>query len=69
MNNPFDYNIRPAVRNDASLILGFIKKLAAYEKKSDMVRATEKDIEKYIFDLKIAESIIGDPLERLANHR
>ena len=60
MNDPVDYNIRPAVKKDVPLILNFIKKLAVYERKSDLVCATEKDIEKYMFGLKIAEGIIGE---------
>ncbi len=55
-----EYNIRPAVRNDSSMILSFIKKLAEYEKKLDQVVATASDIEKYLFDHKNAEAIIAE---------
>jgi GNAT superfamily N-acetyltransferase len=55
-----EYNIRPAARNDSATILSFIKKLAEYEKKLDQVTASTADIEKYLFDHKIAEAIIAE---------
>ena len=55
-----EYNIRPATRKDSVIILSFIKKLAEYEKKLDQVAATARDMEKYLFDLRIAEAIIGE---------
>ncbi|WP_108396534.1 GNAT family N-acetyltransferase [Devosia submarina] len=42
-------NIRPAIREDAALILRFIKDLAAYEKLSHEVRASEADIVRDLF--------------------
>jgi len=36
--------IRPAIREDAPVILGFIRALAAYEHDLDAVRATEADL-------------------------
>ena len=55
-----EYNIRPAARKDSGIILSFIKKLAEYEKKLDQVTATAEDIEKYLFDQKIAEAIVAE---------
>ncbi len=49
--------IRYASKEDSALVLFFIKELAVYEKMEDLVVATEKDIEKRIFDEKIAEVI------------
>jgi len=48
-----------AERNDSDLILKYIKKLADYEKRLDEVIATEKDIEKWVFDEKQAEVIFA----------
>jgi GNAT superfamily N-acetyltransferase len=48
---------RPATRSDVSLILKFIKALAAYEKMSDDVIATEALLEEWIFDKQKAEVI------------
>jgi GNAT superfamily N-acetyltransferase len=55
-----EYSIRPAARKDSGIILSFIKKLAEYEKKLDLVIATSRDIEKYLFDQKIAEAIVAE---------
>jgi GNAT superfamily N-acetyltransferase len=41
--------IRPAVKEDAAVILQFIKELAEYEKAPDEVVATVKDIETTLF--------------------
>ena len=48
---------RNAVREDAPLILTFIKELAAYEKMADAVVADEKMLEEWIFDKQKAEVI------------
>ena len=48
-----------AERNDSGLILEYIKKLADYEHRLDEVIATEKDIEKWVFDEKQAEVIFA----------
>ena len=50
---------RNAERKDISLILQFIKKLAEYEKRLAEVVATEKDLEKWIFDKNQAEVIFA----------
>ena len=54
-----DCDIRFAEESDLVLLLDFIRKLAAYEKKSGQVEATVNDIRKAIFKNKIAEAIIG----------
>ena len=41
---------RDAERKDVSLILQFIKEIAAYEKMSDQVIADETTLETWIFD-------------------
>lgn len=43
------FTIRFAANKDTGLILEFIKKLAAYEKLSHEVEATEANLEKYLF--------------------
>ena len=43
------FHIRPAIPDDGSLILAFIKELAAYEKLADQVTATVDDIKKTLF--------------------
>ncbi len=52
--------IRPASKDDAGLILDFIKKLAKYEKKIKEVVATEEDISDVLFVRKLAEAIIAE---------
>ena len=52
-------SFRNAVREDIPLILKFIKKLAEYEKRINEVVATEKDLEKWIFDKNQAEVIFA----------
>lgn len=54
-----DLTFRIAQRQDTPLILEYIKKLADYEKRLDEVIATEKDIEKWVFDEKQAEVIFA----------
>ena len=54
-----ELTFRNAEREDISLILKFIKKLAEYEKRLDEVVATEKDLEKWIFDKNQAEVIFA----------
>ena len=51
--------IRPAVREDIPLILGFIRELAEYEKLSDQVVADEKTLESWIFDKQKAEVLFA----------
>lgn len=50
-----ELTFRIAERKDAPLILEYIKKLADYENRLDEVIATDKDIEKWIFDENQAE--------------
>ena len=52
-------SFRNAAREDIPLILKFIKKLAEYEKRLNEVVATEKDLEKWIFDKNQAEVIFA----------
>ena len=49
-----ELTFRKAGREDTPGILAFIRKLAAYEKKSDRVFATEALLEEWIFDKEIA---------------
>lgn len=54
------FYIREAEKQDIPLVLDLIKELAAYEKLSHMVRATEADLEKYLFGpQKVADVILG----------
>lgn len=61
-----ELTFKAAKREDSGLILEYIKKLAEYEKRSDEVIATEKSIEKWVFDEKQAEVIFaledGEPV-------
>ena len=54
-----ELTFRNATRDDISLILKFIKKLAEYEKRLNEVVATEKNLEKWIFDKNQAEVIFA----------
>ena len=42
--------IKKATKKDAHIVLELIKELAVYEKMLDQVTATEKDLEKHVFD-------------------
>ena len=54
-------NIRPAERGDVPLILSFIKELAAYEKMSSEVTATESLLTETLFGAKpYAEVVIAE---------
>lgn len=55
-----DFVIRSTEKMDAALILSFIHKLAIYEKCEDVMRATVKDLEVSLFELKQAEVIIAE---------
>jgi len=58
-NHP-DFQIRPAVPADVPVILEFIKKLAAYEKLSNEVVATEELLRETLFGARrTAEAAIG----------
>jgi GNAT superfamily N-acetyltransferase len=52
--------IRTASKNDAPLIVAFIKKLAKYEKLQDNLKVNKLKIEKTIFASKQAEVLIAD---------
>ena len=55
-----DFIIRKAEKADVSLVLDFIKKLAAYERLSHEVVATEEQLTKYLFgEEQVAEVVIG----------
>ncbi|MFW5794757.1 MAG: N-acetyltransferase family protein [Bacillota bacterium] len=51
--------IKPAKKEDASLVLAFIKAIAKYEKLTDKVEAKVEDIEKSIFDNQEAYIVIA----------
>ena len=51
--------IRFAREGDEGLILGFIRELAAYEKMSDLVVASEALLREWIFDKKKAEVLFA----------
>lgn len=54
------FTLQAAVKADIPLILKFIKHLAAYEKLSHEVVATEELLEKYLFgDEKVAEVVLA----------
>ncbi|AEB75192.1 GNAT family N-acetyltransferase [Clostridium botulinum] len=55
-----DFKLRFADEKDAGLILQFIKELALYEKMSNEVIATEEILRKSLFELKVAEVVIGE---------
>jgi len=55
-----DFQIRKAEKSDVPLVLEFIMKLAAYEKLSHEVVATETELERYLFGQeKVAEVVLG----------
>jgi GNAT superfamily N-acetyltransferase len=59
--------IAPAVENDVPIILGFIRKLAEYEKLSHLVVATEENIREHVFGASpVAEVLLaywdGEPV-------
>lgn len=55
-----DFKLRFAGSGDVSLILGFIKELADYEKMLPDVVATEEGLRESLFQRKMAEVIIGE---------
>ncbi|MDH3445603.1 MAG: GNAT family N-acetyltransferase, partial [Deltaproteobacteria bacterium] len=60
LNNLPGFQIREAREADVPLILGFIKKLAAYEKLSHEVVATEELLKETLFgSTRTAEVLIG----------
>ena len=54
------FAIRPAVREDAATIYGFIRGIAEYEKMSDEVVGTAADVEHTIFDERQAEVLLAE---------
>jgi len=55
-----NFYIKKAEKKDLSLVLHFIRQLAAYEKLSHEVVATEDKLEQYLFgDEKVAEVLLG----------
>lgn len=54
------FNIRPAKSEETSLVLEFIKKLAAYEKCSDEVVADEATLYQSLFVEKAAEVVFAE---------
>ena len=55
-----NFSIRPAVPADVPLILSLIRGLAEYERLVDECIATEEQLEKWIFQEKKAEVVIGE---------
>ncbi|EHQ87885.1 GNAT family N-acetyltransferase [Desulfosporosinus youngiae] len=55
-----NFKLRFADTGDVSLILGFIRELAEYEKMLPEVVATEDVLKESLFDRKMAEVIIGE---------
>lgn len=55
-----DFKLRFADEQDVSLILGFIKELADYEKMLNEVVATEEILKESLFERKAAEVVIGE---------
>jgi GNAT superfamily N-acetyltransferase len=54
------FQLRFAEDKDTALILGFIRELAAYEKMSDDVIATEEVLRESLFERRAAEVVIGE---------
>lgn len=55
-----EFRIRTTDIDDAELVLSYIKKIAEYEKLSDLVVADVNDIRKSIFEKKQAEVVIAE---------
>jgi GNAT superfamily N-acetyltransferase len=55
-----EIRIREAKDGDASTILAFVKKLAAFEGLADNVRATERDIADALFSRRIIRALIAE---------
>ncbi len=53
-------NIRIAQKEDAALVLSFIKKIADYEKMSDQVVATVETLEEFVFDRGAAQVFLAE---------
>jgi GNAT superfamily N-acetyltransferase len=59
-NQRTDFQIRLAVRNDAALIVHYIRELAVFENELDQVTVTAQDLETNMFDQNGAHAIIGE---------
>ncbi len=55
-----DFKLRFAKAKDASLVVEFIKELAAYENMLEDVVATEDVLSEYLFERRMAEVVIGE---------
>jgi GNAT superfamily N-acetyltransferase len=55
-----EFRIRATDIDDAGLVLSYIKKIASYEKLSDLVVADVEDIKRSIFEKKQAEVVIAE---------
>lgn len=60
METQGNFSIRKAEKQDAQLVLDFIKKIADYEKLSDQVVVTRELLEEFVFDRGEAEVLIGE---------
>ena len=49
-----------AKKEDAALVLSFIKKIAEYEKMSEQVVATPETLEEFVFNRQAAEVLIAE---------
>lgn len=52
--------IRVAKKEDAALVLSFIKKIAEYEKMSEQVVATPETLEEFVFNRQAADVLIAE---------
>jgi GNAT superfamily N-acetyltransferase len=55
-----DFTIRLAHKEDAALIVKYIRDLATYENELDQVSVTPEILEEYMFDEEGAEALIGE---------
>lgn len=53
-------SIRPATREDAPIILRFVRELAAFEREPAAVEATEDMLARALFDERVAEAAIAE---------
>lgn len=54
------YRLKHAEVEDSAKILQLIKELAGYENMTNLVKTTEEDIRKYIFEEKVAGVVFGE---------
>jgi len=60
LSKPDDLIIRPAIKDDIPIILGFIRELAEYEKLLPEVVATEELLEEWLLERRHPEVIMGE---------